>query len=411
MDSIPRTRSPDSTLAFLREGYRFVSRRCSRLGSQAFETRLMLRPVVCTRGAEAAGMFYVPGRFTRRGALPRHTLRLLQDEGSVATLDGAAHARRKAMFMAMMEPDALGRLRDIAAWETDRYLERCGGTERVNLHDTLAALFTQVGLAWCGLPLETQALVAFRQKELVAMIDGAGAIGPRALYGHVQRRRTEEWARVIVARVRAGELEVGDETPLAVIAFHHDDDGRQLPIETAAVELINILHPTTAVAWYGVFAALALHEHPAHRDAMEDETFRLAFVDEVRRFYPFFPVVAGRALESFAWLGRDFVPGDWVMLDLYGTNRDPALWPQPARFDPGRFLAREPTPFDLIPQGGGHYRDGHRCPGEPATRLLLDVLVQALARRRYDVPEQDLSIDLGRLPARPASGFVVENLR
>lgn len=37
-----RTRSFDSTLALLREGYNFIANRCARYGSDAFETRLML---------------------------------------------------------------------------------------------------------------------------------------------------------------------------------------------------------------------------------------------------------------------------------------------------------------------------------------------------------------------------------
>lgn len=411
MSAIPRTGLPDSTLAFLREGYPFVSRRCDRLGSDAFETRLMLRPVVCVRGADAAEMFYAPGRFTRRGALPRHVLHLLQDKGSVATLDGAAHARRKAMFMAFAAPESLARLEQVAGLEIGRHAERWRAAGRVRLHDALARLFTQVGLAWCGLRPDTDALAEYRNEELVAMIDGAGSVGVRALRGLVLRRRTEEWARVLVGRVREGSLAVADGTPLAVIARHEDEDGRPLDLDTAAVELINILRPTTAVAWYGVFAALALHRHPAEAEAAgQDDAYRLAFVDEVRRLYPFFPVVAGRALQPFAWHGREFARDDWVVLDLWGTNHHPALWPEPDRFDSGRFLARAPTPYDLVPQGGGHHHDGHRCPGEAPTRLLLSTLVAALTRLRYDVPAQDLGIDLRRIPTLPRSGLVVEHL-
>ena len=40
---------------------------------------------------------------------------------------------------------------------------------------------------------------------------------------------------------------------------------------------------------------------------------------------------------------------------------------------------------------------------KPATRQLL--------RLRYDVPPQDLRIDLASVPALPASGFVIANVR
>ena len=97
-----------------------------------------------------------------------------------------------------------------------------------------------------------------------------------------------------------------------------------------------------------------------------------------------------------------------VLLDIYGQNHDPALWPDPYRFDPGRFLGREPGRDELIPQGGGDPRTGHRCPGEQIVVALLAALAVRLARLRFDVPEQDLEIPLSRIPARPRSGIVLQ---
>ncbi len=54
MTSVPRDPLPDATLALLRDGYRFIPRRCERFGSDLFETRLLLRRAVCMRGPEAA---------------------------------------------------------------------------------------------------------------------------------------------------------------------------------------------------------------------------------------------------------------------------------------------------------------------------------------------------------------------
>jgi hypothetical protein len=81
-----------------------MTRRYEKLGSDAFATRLMLRRALCVRGEDAARMFYHPGRFTRRGALPPTAMALLQDFGSVATLDGEMHRQRKAMLMSLFGP-------------------------------------------------------------------------------------------------------------------------------------------------------------------------------------------------------------------------------------------------------------------------------------------------------------------
>lgn len=67
---IPRDPLPDSTLAFLRDGYEFIPKRAHRLGTDMFRTRLLLRKAICLTGHEAAELFYDTSRFRREGAAP-----------------------------------------------------------------------------------------------------------------------------------------------------------------------------------------------------------------------------------------------------------------------------------------------------------------------------------------------------
>src|SRR5690606_22981050 len=125
-----------------------------------------------------------------------------------------------------------------------------------------------------------------------------------------------------------------------------------------------------------------------------------------------FPAIGGRVRRPFEWHGRRFGEGDWVLLDLYGTNHDPRSWDDPGSFRPDRFRDWSGSAFDLVPQGGGEYEADHRCPGE---RITIDLLKQATAMLLnvvdYEVPAQDLSIDPARMPASPASGFVIAGVR
>jgi len=198
-----------------------------------------------------------------------------------------------------------------------------------------------------------------------------------------------------------------------VIARHEDIPGEPLPADVAAVELINVLRPTVAVARFVTFAALALHQHPNYRDCLADGGDEsLQFVQEVRRFYPFFPMVGGRALEAFDWREHHFKTGDWVLLDLYGTNHDARLWEQPRRFRPERFAGWQGDPNTLIPQGGGDFYNNHRCPGEWITIGLMQTLLRLLVTETsYSVPRQNLWIDLSRMPALPASGVILRGAR
>ena len=53
----------------------------------------------------------------------------------------------------------------------------------------------------------------------------------------------------------------------------------------------------------------------------------------------------------------------------------------------------------------------HRCPGEWITVEQMKTIVRLmLAEMRYEVPPQDLGIDLARITALPTSGLVVANL-
>ncbi len=410
---IPRDTAPDSTLALLRQGYRFISARCARYRSDIFATRLMLQEAVCIQGAEAAETFYRPGRFTRRGALPVTVLKLLQDRGSVATLDGEAHRHRKRMFLSLLLPPATDELGDLMESRWLRRLANWQGRHSVELLPEVQEILCDTVCAWSGIPVSGPELRQ-RTRELAAMVHGAGAVGPRNWRGLLLRARNERWARGLVRAVRAGERQVLAGSPVHVIAWHRDLEGELLTPEVAAVELINVLRPTVAVAWFIVFAALALHQHPAWRErlrAAEEEDVDL-FVQEVRRFYPFFPVVAGRVREPFTWRGHWFARRDWVLLDLYGTDHDPRSWPDPEAFRPDRFERWSGSAFDFIPQGGGDHRTGHRCPGEWVTIELMKRAVRLLTTAmRYDVPAQDLSVDLSRMPTSPASRFVIANVR
>jgi fatty-acid peroxygenase len=105
--------------------------------------------------------------------------------------------------------------------------------------------------------------------------------------------------------------------------------------------------------------------------------------------------------------GEQIPAGSLVLLDLYGPNHDSRWWSDPYRFDPQRFIGRETDAWELVPQGAGDPPTGHRCPGEPFTVAILPEPCIRLANLRYDVPDQDLTISLRRIPARPRGGFLL----
>ncbi|MFJ8209782.1 cytochrome P450 [Streptomyces sp. NPDC096033] len=399
----------DSTLPLLARGYRWAPGLRGRHGDPpAVRTRLMGRPAVLLHGPAAVGFFYDEHHVLRHGALPGPVLDTLFGRGAVHTLDGSRHRGRKSLFVSLLMADgAVDGLVSLAGEHWRRASEGWRG-RRVVLFDEAAAVLAGAVCEWTG----TAGAVGGARgvaEDCVAMVDGFATAGPRHWKARRARARQEALLAGAVEEVRAAGGPAGGAGVLGAVAGHRDSDGRLLDPRTAAVELLNIIRPTVAVAWFTVFAAHALHRTPGVRAALPagGAPYARAFAHEVRRFYPFVPFVGGLAARDLRFGGEPVPKGALVLLDVHGHHRDPGLWPDPHRFDPLRFLGREPGPGELIPQGGGDARTGHRCPGEDIAVGLLASLAPALARLDADVPGQDLEIPLHRIPTRPRSGFVL----
>ncbi|MFI7598923.1 cytochrome P450 [Actinoplanes sp. NPDC049681] len=395
----------DQTLALAIKGYAWLPDLRREAGGSPVRMRVMGRPAVGICGTDATEFFYADGNLERHTALPHPVVSSLFGKGAVHTLDGEAHRARKALFLSLLLGDGIGEVAKLTGEAFDRAAESWRGGPPVSLFDESARAIANGVTRWTGVPVaegEVDRLAA----DLVALVDGFATAGPRHWRALAARRRRERWLAGLMSKVRAQQLDAAPDSALAAVARFEDEDGL-LDARTAAVEMLNIIRPTTAVAWFLAYAAHALDRQPRYREALRegDDEFTAAFAHEVRRFYPFAPFLGGRATRDLTFRGEAVPRGALVLLDVYGQNHDPALWPEPYAFRPERFAGRPIGEFELIPQGGGDPRTGHRCPGEKITVAVLGTLVQRLARLDYYVPPQDLSIDLSRIPARVASGF------
>jgi fatty-acid peroxygenase len=422
MTSIPRDPAFDSTLAMMREGYDFIWSRCRRFDSDLFLARVMGKSTVCIHGREAAELFYDQAKFERHGALPRRVVTSLFGKHAVHTLDDQAHRRRKAAFLSLMSPARLDELIRETARQWQLAIGHWPLADSVTVFEEAQRVLATAACAWAGVPL-APAEISGRASDLASMVDAFGGVGPRLWRGKLARARTERWIRELVVAVRRGELRPDPQSALSVMAQLRGAGDDLLDVRTAAVEVINVIRPTVAIAWYIAFAVLALHEYPAAAERLAAESLAAGtdrasdyadwFMQEVRRFYPFAPYLGAKVRSAFTWRGHAFEPGTLVLLDVYGTNHDPRIWDASNEFRPERFEHWRGHAFELIPQGGGDRAAGHRCPGEWITMqqvtLALHVFTRSLS---YDLKtNQDLSFDLSRMPTRPRSGVVICNVR
>lgn len=406
---IPKEQGLDHSLAFLREGYLYVPNRRKSFQSNLFETRLLGERAICLGGAEAAALFYDADKFVRQDAAPKRLLKTLFGEDGVQTLDGAAHAHRKKMFMSLMFPGNIERLTRLVSREWERALD--AAEDETILYDMAQEVLMRAVCEWAGVPLGEHE-VKQRTDEMRLLFESGTALGPKHIRGRAARSSAESWVRKMVEEVRTNRLLPNEQTALYEFSWHRDEVGELLPADVVAVEVINILRPTVAVSIYVLFTVLALHQFPEARARLAyGETDSTWFVQEVRRFYPFFPVTAARVKQDFEWDGFAFEQGTLVLLDLYGTNHDPSLWTEPEQFNPDRFKGWTESPFTFIPQGGGDVDFGHRCAGEHVTIAIMRETIDVfLNRYRYEVPSQDLSYSFVDLPSLPKSGLVLERV-
>lgn len=404
-------RLPELSVRLLREGYHALPRlRAGAEDEAAYPARLGRRRALVVRGEEGARLFYDESLVRRHGAVPAALAGLLFGPGAVHGTDDEVHRARKRLFLEVLTAEQVTLLRERIRTELDRAAATWTDRGSFPLHDELVRVYGAAVLEWAGTGVEAEGAGETERvsRDLAAIVAGFG-FAPRAyVRGWLARRRVDRWARRVVRAARAGELRP---RPGSAVDMLSHGGGRELPLDLAAVELVNVVRPTVAVAWLACDAALALTEHPdwgARLAAEDGDADRAAFADEVRRHYPFVPALAARVRTTWTFRGHRLTPGELVVLDVPGTNHDPARWRRPEEFLPDRFLAKRPDAYEFVPQGGGEPL-GHRCPGEGAAQTLLEETLRVLARTAYAVDDARLPLD--RIPPLPARGMLLRGVR
>lgn len=412
-NEMPKDEGIDHTLGLLEEGYKFILNRRRSLKSEIFETRILGKKAICMSGRDATEIFYTPDNFKRENAAPNRVVQSLFGKNSVQTLDGEEHRNRKEMLMSIMSDERIDQLKEITKQFWEKTIDEWETKYEIILYDEMKEMLCKIACVWAGVLVEEEEL-RWLAKELSEMYESAASIGPTHWKGRNARNQVEKWMKELIQKIRDKKLIPPEGTALHKFSLHKDENGELLDIETVAVEVINIYRPIVAISVYINFLALAIIEHPDEKKKLkkaDDKDFEM-FVNEVRRFYPFFPFVAARVNRDFTWKDYKIKKDTLALLDLYGTNHDGDIWEDPEAFKPGRFIDWKEDRFTLIPQGGGDYLSGHRCAGEKVTLEIMKVSLDYLANKLdFEVPEQDLSFELNDIPSIPHSRIILRNIR
>lgn len=206
------------------------------------------------------------------------------------------------------------------------------------------------------------------------------------------RDRLDALIAADIAARRAAGGAPGDTTILAMLLEARYDDGSALSDADLLEQLRTLLvagHETTATSL--VWALYRLHRHPetlrrlraelAQVDpaAEPHELVRLPYLDavcqETLRLHPPVPIVLRRLTGPVTLRGVELNAGDTMGIAVPLLHSDPAVWEEPVRFRPERFLERRYGPFEFAPYGGGHRRCVGAALADYELRIVLATLI------------------------------------
>ena len=419
-------------ISYTRNTHRFFESRVEKYGP-VFKTRLLFDKVVCLVGEEAFTFFVNEPHFDRAGAAPRQLQKLLHWD-SLPLVGGAEHLQMRPLVLHAFRPEALETYVSIVERTTLAYLDQWEQT----VHFGWVSKFKELSASICEamfIGAEPGDSSRDLSPTLDAFLAGLTALPinlPFTTYGRALRSR-DKLLKIIDDAISRHRQQSFDDM-LTEMLNANAEDGSELKAEQLRAQMLHMFF----AAYGGIYRVLTLlcmnlAQNRSVMDRARDEVLqhtpsgpidpeqlgKLTFLDQITRevrrhnriFASTFPQ---RVTESFEFQNYR-VPKDWKALGgIYTTMQDSEVFTRPDLFDPDRFGSSRGEGIDhvnsYVPQGGGPM-EGHRCPGEDLTTVLMKTVGVLLLRSyTWDLPPQNLELDNQSSPL-PLGGLRVNFLR
>jgi cytochrome P450 len=208
--------------------------------------------------------------------------------------------------------------------------------------------------------------------------------GPgRARWRRFLRERTETDAliHVLIDQRRRCDCADGDDVCGRLLAARNLD-GSPLSAQQLRDNVMTMLvagHESTSAELAWAFQLLAHNPDVQDRLIAELDTggeeYLTATVQEVLRHRPVFLFAIPRAVKRPIEIGPwRYEPPVHLLACIYLLHHDPALYPEPHRFRPERFLEGQPSPSAWLPWGGGR----RRCVGMGLAMLEMKAVLRTV---------------------------------
>jgi len=292
------------------------------------------------------------------------------------------HGRRLKAYEALMEAETL---REMVTWPVGAEFATMPSMMRITLNVILRAVFGAEGQQLERLRVLLPPMVELG--SLLTLIPVPqwdwGRFSPWGrLFAY--RRTYDSIVDELIAKAQS-DSGLGDrDDVLALMLQSRYDDGTQMSRDEIADELITLLsagHETTAttLAW----GVERLRRHPALLERLVaeldagNEDLLDATILEVQRSRPVIDTALRKVVAPSYQLGPWTLPrGQTILLSIGLMHDDEALFADPGRFDPYRFVGVRPDNNQWVPFGGG----ARRCIGASFASMELKVVLRTMLR-------------------------------
>ncbi|MFC5137463.1 cytochrome P450 [Actinomycetospora rhizophila] len=286
---------------------------------------------------------------------------------SLLGLDAPDHTRLRRLAQPTFAPRRLEQYRETARTVTGRLLDAAPTDGPFDLVSTLAApLPISVISELLAIPDVDTPRFAQWGRVVGAALDGVRSVR----HAHALSRATADLRLLFADLVERRRADPGEDV-ISQLVHALDEETLTLDELVSLAQLLLIAGFETTTNLVGN-AVRALHASGTWDDLVADPGLAAGAIEETLRFDP--PVqLTARFAHSDVELGERTVRRDTgVLVLLASAGRDPAVHPDPDRFDP----RREQTVAHLAFSGGAHY-----CLGAALARMEGEVALEMLAQR------------------------------
>ncbi len=309
---------------------------------------------------------------------------------SLVFSDPPLHTRVRKIMTSALTPRAIARMEPGLIQTVDRLLDRLDDKRQVDLiEDYAATIPIQIIGNLLDVPVDERE--PLRDWSLAILGALEPALSAKLLEdGHAAVRDFKEYLTDLVARRRAapGDPETDVLTRL-IRGEGADEKLSEIELLQNCIFILNAGHETTTNL-IGNGLAL-LHDHPEQRQRlMDDPSLINSAVEEVLRFRSPNQFGNRETTADVVIDGRSIAKGTNLHLCIGAANRDPAVFPDPGRFD----ISRKPNRH-LAFAGGPHV-----CAGLTLARLEGRVALSRFVTRFPDFQLSDERVRGGRMRFR-----------